>query len=138
MKDIIHKKVDKKYTLGPGTWSTLERHKAHHAAAGNGFGYGLHTMPIPDGSATRTISARYHKDGGEVLIEQKGGRPRRLTIEEAMQLQGFDPETFKFPVSDTQTYKQLGNSVIVPAVLETAREMAKTLKSRIHGNRKAL
>ena len=131
LKDIIHKKVDKKYTLGPGTWSTLERHKAHHAAAGNGFGYGLHAMPIPDGSTTRTISARYHKDGAEVLIGQNGDRPRRLTVEEAMQLQGFNPERFKFPVSDTQAYRQIGNSVVVPAVLETAREMAKVIKNKI-------
>jgi DNA (cytosine-5)-methyltransferase 1 len=138
LKDIILRKVDEKYTLGPGTWSTLERHKKHHAAAGNGFGYGLHTLPIPNGSIARTISARYHKDGGEVLIGQKGGRPRRLTIEEATQLQGFDTERFRFPVSDTQAYKQLGNSVVVPAVIDTAREMAKILKPRINGNRKAL
>ena len=138
LKDIILKKVDKKYTLGPGTWATLKRHKAHHAAVGNGFGYGLHTLPIPDGSIARTISARYHKDGGEMLIEQKGGRPRKLTKEEAMQLQGFDPERFRFPVSDTQMYRQIGNSVVVPAVHETAREMAKILKARIHGNRKTL
>ncbi len=134
LKDIILKKVDDKYTLGPGTWSTLKRHKAHHAAVGNGFGYGLHTFPIPNGSIARTISARYHKDGGEVLIEQKGDRPRKLTKEEAMQLQGFDPERFRFPVSHTQMYKQIGNSVVVPAVFETAREMAKVLKLRINGN----
>ncbi len=131
LNDVILKKVDDKYTLGPGTWSTLKRHKAHHAAAGNGFGYGLHTIPIPDGSIARTISARYHKDGGEVLIEQKGGRPRKLTKEEAMRLQGFDPERFRFPVSDTQMYKQIGNSVVVPAVSETAREMAKVIKNKM-------
>jgi len=131
LKDIILKNVDKKYTLGPGTWSTLERHKAHHAAAGNGFGYGLHAMPIPDGSTTRTISARYNKDGAEVLIGQKGDRPRRLTVEEAMQLQGFNPERFRFPVSDTQAYRQIGNSVVVPAILGTAREMAKVIKNEM-------
>ena len=128
LKDIILRKVDEKYTLGPGTWSTLERHKKHHAAAGNGFGYGLHTLPISNGSIARTISARYHKDGGEVLIQPKSGRPRRLTIGEVAQLQGFDPERFRFPVSDTQAYKQLGNSVVVPAVLDTAREMAKVVR----------
>ena len=131
LKDIIHQKVDKKYTLGPGTWSTLERHKAHHAAAGNGFGYGLHSMPISDGTVTRTISARYHKDGAEVLIGQKGDRPRRLTVEEAMQLQGYNPERFKFPVSDTQAYRQIGNSVVVPAILGTAKEMVKILKEAV-------
>ena len=131
LKDIIHQKVDKKYTLGPGTWSTLERHKAHHAAAGNGFGYGLHSMPISDGTVTRTISSRYHKDGAEVLIGQKGDRPRRLTVEEAMQLQGYNPERFKFPVSDTQAYRQIGNSVVVPAILGTAKEMVKILKEAV-------
>jgi DNA (cytosine-5)-methyltransferase 1 len=130
LKDIIHKKVDKKYTLGPGTWSTLERHKAHHAAVGNGFGYGLHAMPISEGAVTRTISARYHKDGAEVLISQKGDRPRRLTIEEAMQLQGYDPESFLFPVSDTQAYRQIGNSVVVPAVETTAFQISKVLTSK--------
>ena len=68
------------YTLGQGTWDTLERHKAHHAAEGNGFGYGLHKMPIQENEVTRTISARYHKDGAEILIEQPGQRPRRLTV----------------------------------------------------------
>lgn len=116
------------YTLGPGTWNTLVRHKAHHAASGNGFGYGLHQLPIKKGEITRTISARYHKDGAEILIEQKGDRPRRLTVAEAMQLQGYDPERFLFPVSNTQAYKQIGNSVVVPAVAATAQEIARTLQ----------
>jgi len=126
LSEIIKKKIDG-YTLGPGTWATLKRHKAYHAAQGNGFGYGLLTFPIPDDAVTRTISARYHKDGAEVLIEQKGCRPRRLSIEEAMQLQGYDPEKFIFPVSRTQAYKQIGNSVVVPAVKSTALEIAKVL-----------
>jgi len=115
------------YTLGPGTWKTLQRHKAYHAAKGNGFGYGIHTFPIADDAVTRTISARYHKDGAEVLIEQDDDRPRRLSIEEAMQLQGYDPKKFIFPVSKTQAYKQLGNSVVVPAVHSIALEMVKIL-----------
>lgn len=131
LNKIIQSEVDSKYTLGPGTWNTLLRHKAHHAKAGNGFGYGIHTLPIPVGAVTRTISARYHKDGAEILIEQPGNRPRRLTIKEAMQLQGYDPERFSFPVSATQTYKQIGNSVVVPAVKATARELVKILKQ--HG-----
>jgi len=118
------------YTLGLGTWETLERHKAHHAAMGNGFGYGLHRLPIPEGAVTRTISARYHKDGAEALIEQKGSRPRKLTIKEAMQLQGYDPKKFTFPVSRTQAYKQIGNSVVVPAIRDTANEIAKILKDK--------
>lgn len=124
---IIKKKVAD-HTLGPGTWDTLERHKAHHAAAGNGFGYGLHTLPIPKGAVTRTISARYHKDGAEVLIAQPNGeRPRRLTVEEAMQLQGYDPKQFRFPVSNTQAYRQIGNSVVVPAVADCASKLVKLL-----------
>lgn len=129
LMDIIQKKVDG-YTLGPGTWATLERHKKHHAAKGNGFGYGIHKLPIPKGTVTRTISARYHKDGAEILIEQKNQRPRRLTVEEAMQLQGYDPTKFVFPVSQTQTYKQIGNSVVVPAIEATAKEIIKTLRDR--------
>lgn len=72
------------YTLGPGTWDTLERHKANHAAKGNGFGDGIHHLPISENAVTRAISARYHKDSYEILIAQKGDRPRRLSVEEAM------------------------------------------------------
>lgn len=129
LSDIIQKKVDG-YTLGPGTWSTLERHKAHHAKEGNGFGYGLHSVPIKKDEVTRTISARYHKDGAEILIEQPGQRPRRLTVEEAMQLQGYQPDKFLFPVSQTQAYKQIGNSVVWPAIRSCASEIAKVLKER--------
>ena len=129
LRDIILPHVEG-YTLGPGTWNTLERHKAHHESEGNGFGYGLHKMPIKKDEITRTISARYHKDGAEILIEQPGNRPRRLTVEEAMQLQGYDPAHFVFPVSKTQAYKQIGNSVVWPAIHSCAREIAKVLKTR--------
>lgn len=118
------------YTLGVGTWETLERHKQYHSKRGNGFGYGLHKWPIQDGEITRTISARYHKDGAEVLIEQPDNRPRKLAIREAMQLQGYDPERFTFPVSNTQAYRQIGNSVVVPAVKATALQIATILKSQ--------
>lgn len=129
LPSIIHKKLAG-YTLGPGTWDTLERHKANHTAKGNGFGYGIHHFPIADDTVTRTISARYHKDGAEILIAQKGDRPRRLSVEEAMQLQGYDPEHFVFPVSKTQAYKQIGNSVVVPAIRSAAKEIAKIVKER--------
>jgi len=118
------------YTLGPGTWDTLVRHKANHAQKGNGFGYGLHQLPVAPGEVTRTISARYHKDGAEVLIEQEGQRPRRLTIEEAMQLQGYDPGKFVFPVSKTQAYKQIGNSVVVPAIAACASMIAEIINKK--------
>ena len=127
MKDIIEKEENEKYTLGKGTWETLKRHKKHHEKNGNGFGYGLVPKNIPEDYITRTISARYHKDGAEILIEREKGRPRKLKVKEAMQLQGFDPEKFKFNVSNTQAYKQIGNSVCVKAVEETAEEIKKRI-----------
>lgn len=129
LNTIISEVVDG-HTLGPGTWDTLERHKANHAKKGNGFGYGLHSIPIQEGEYTRTISARYHKDGAEVLIEQPGDRPRRLTVKEAMRLQGYDPSKFVFPVSNTQAYRQIGNSVVVPAVSACAQEIARQIVKR--------
>ena len=90
-----------------------------HRAAGNGFGFG---MAYPDGIA-RTLSARYYKDGSEILIWQgKGKRPRRLTPRECARLMGF-PDTFRIPVSDTQAYRQFGNSVVMPVIREVARIM---------------
>ena len=127
LSSIIKKQLEG-YTLGPGTWATLERHKAHHEKKGNGFGYGLLTWPLKDDSVTRTISARYHKDGAEILVEQEGERPRRLSVEEAMQLQGYVPGKFVFPVSATQAYMQIGNSVVVPAVAASASSIATILK----------
>ena len=100
------------------------------AAAGNGFGYGLHTWPIKDDEVTRTISARYHKDGAEILIEQPGDRPRKLSVKEAMQLQGYDPKLFEFPVSATQAYHQIGNSVVVPAIAASAKFVATIIRGR--------
>lgn len=128
LNTIIGDNVDG-HTLGPGTWDTLQRHKTHHEAEGNGFGYGIHRLPIRSGAITRTISARYHKDGAEILIEQNNDRPRRLTIREAMQLQGYDPDKFIFPVSQTQAYKQIGNSVVVPAVKASAEYIARILRN---------
>lgn len=129
LRSILQKKVVG-HTLGPGTWATLERHKAHHAKQGNGFGYGLHSLPVKKGEVTRTISARYHKDGAEILVAQKNDRPRRLTVKEAMQLQGYDQNRFIFPenVSNTQAYKQIGNSVVVPAVQASAYFVANFLR----------
>jgi DNA (cytosine-5)-methyltransferase 1 len=89
---------------------------AKHKAAGNGFGYGI----APLDGISRTISARYYKDGSEILIAQEGKNPRRLTPRECARLQGF-PDSFKIPVSDTQAYKQFGNSVVVPLMAEIAK-----------------
>ena len=109
-----------KYTLTPNLWAYLQAYKEKHTAAGNGFGFGL---AFPD-SVTRTLSARYHKDGSEILIYQgKTIRPRRLTPRECARLMGF-PDTFKIPVSDTQAYRQFGNSVVMPVMQEVGRIMA--------------
>lgn len=108
-----------KYTLTPKLWAYLQAYAEKHRAAGNGFGFG---MAYPDGIA-RTLSARYYKDGSEILIWQgKGKRPRRLTPREYARLMGF-PDTFRIPVSDTQAYRQFGNSVVMPVIREVARIM---------------
>ena len=116
LRDILESKVDSKYTLSDKLWTYLQNYAAKHREAGNGFGYGI---APPDG-ISRTMSARYYKDGSEILIEQKGKNPRRLTPRECARLQGF-PDTFKIPVSDTQAYKQFGNSVVVPLMTEVAK-----------------
>jgi DNA (cytosine-5)-methyltransferase 1 len=111
--------VDAKYTLTPKLWEYLKTYAAKHKAAGNGFGYGL----VTGESVSRTLSARYYKDGSEVLVSQgPRKRPRRLTPRECARLMGF-PDTFQIPVSDTQAYKQFGNSVVVPVIEEVARIM---------------
>ncbi len=116
MRDILDKEVDDKYTLSDKLWIYLQNYAAKHKAAGNGFGYGI----APLDGVSRTISARYYKDGSEILIAQEGKNPRRLTPRECARLQGF-PDTFKIPVSDTQAYMQFGNSVVVPLMENVAK-----------------
>ncbi|MBV8261588.1 MAG: DNA (cytosine-5-)-methyltransferase [Paraburkholderia sp.] len=117
--DHGERRVQSKYTLTPGLWAYLQQYAEKHRAAGNGFGYGL---AFPD-SVTRTLSARYHKDGSEILVYQgEGVRPRRLTPRECARLMGL-PDTFRIPVSDTQAYRQFGNSVVMPVMREVARTM---------------
>ena len=116
MRDILDEEVADKYTLSDKLWTYLQNYAAKHRAAGNGFGYGI----APLDGVSRTLSARYYKDGSEVLIIQEGKNPRRLTPRECARLQGF-PDTFKIPVSDTQAYKQFGNSVVVPLMGEVAK-----------------
>lgn len=120
MRDILEKKVADKYTLSDKLWLYLQNYAAKHKAAGNGFGYGI----APLDGISRTLSARYYKDGSEILIVQRGKNPRRLTPRECARLQGF-PETFKIPVSDTQAYRQFGNSVVVPLVADVAKLIVK-------------
>ena len=139
LKEVIHKKEDEpildwdgsnyydyskrkpldKYTLTDNLWTYLQNYKKKHQEAGNGFGFGLVTPT----SVTRTLSARYYKDGSEILFSQGAKKnPRRLTPRECARLMGF-PDTFKIPVSDTRAYKQFGNSVIVPVMEAVAKAM---------------
>jgi DNA (cytosine-5)-methyltransferase 1 len=115
-------KVVEKYTLSDKLWNYLQGYAEKHRQKGNGFGYGLNG---PEDVA-RTLSARYYKDGSEILIKQDGKNPRRLTPRECARLMGFDQvgrEPFQIPVSDTQAYKQFGNSVVVPVVEAVAKHM---------------
>lgn len=123
VKDILEENVADKYTLSDKLWNYLQNYAAKHKAAGNGFGYGI----APLDGITRTISARYYKDGSEILIAQAGKNPRRLTPRECARLQGF-PDSFKIPVSDTQAYMQFGNSVVVPLMEQVARKVVAKLK----------
>ena len=112
-------KVSDKYTLTDKLWQYLQGYAAKHKAAGNGFGFGL----VDGDSISRTLSARYYKDGSEILVSRgPGNNPRRLTPRECARLMGYD-DSFRIPVSDTQAYKQFGNSVAVPVFAEVARLM---------------
>ncbi len=124
-----HDEVDPKYTLTPRLWEYLQGYKEKHQAKGNGFGFSLFG---PDDVA-RTLSARYYKDGSEVLIEQPGKRPRRLTPLECARLMGFDrgERRWRIPVSDTQAYRQFGNAVVVPVVEFIARAMEPHIRAAI-------
>ena len=123
LKDILEPEVDSKYTLSDKLWTYLQNYAVKHKQAGNGFGFGI----APLDGVTRTMSARYYKDGSEILIEQDGKNPRRLTPRECARLQGF-PDSFKIPVSDTQAYKQFGNSVVVPLMSEIAKLIVSKLE----------
>ncbi len=115
--------VNKKYTLTPKLWDYLQAYAEKHKKAGNGFGFGM----VDENSIARTLSARYYKDGSEILVSQgTKKRPRRLTPRECARLMGF-PNDFKIPVSDTQAYRQFGNSVVVPVMKEVARVMVPLL-----------
>ncbi len=122
--EILDNDIDAKYTISDRLWAGHQRRKLEHKAKGNGFGYSLFSKNSP---YTSTISARYYKDGSEILIEQEGRNPRKITPREAARLQGF-PEEFKITVSDAQAYKQFGNSVAVPVLKAVAKEMVKHFK----------
>jgi len=112
-------KVSDKYTLSDKLWQYLQNYAAKHKAKGNGFGFGL----VGPENVARTLSARYYKDGSEILVSRgKKKNPRRMTPRECARLMGY-PDDFIIPVSDTQAYKQFGNSVVVPVIEEIARIM---------------
>lgn len=112
-------KVHSKYVLSDKLWAYLQDYAAKHKAKGNGFGFGL----VSEDDTSRTLSARYYKDGSEILVFRgKGKNPRRLTPRECARLMGF-PDSFKIPVSDTQAYQQFGNSVVVPVMKEVAKNI---------------
>jgi DNA (cytosine-5)-methyltransferase 1 len=123
LSSILEPEVDPKYSLTDKLWNYLQNYAAKHAARGNGFG-----CSVFDGSGVaRTLSARYYKDGSEILISQgRGKNPRRLTPRECARLMGY-PDTFQIPVSDTQAYRQFGNSVAVPVVAALAKEIVRAL-----------
>ncbi len=107
--------VSDKYTLTAHLWHYLQEYAKKHRAKGNGFGFGL----VGPEDVARTLSARYYKDGSEILVKQEGKRPRRLTPRECARLMGFErpgEAKFEIPVSDTQAYRQFGNAVAVPVV----------------------
>ncbi|NNG19777.1 DNA (cytosine-5-)-methyltransferase [Naumannella sp. ID2617S] len=126
--DHERQQVQEKYTLTPRLWEYLQAYSLKHKAAGNGFGFGL----AGPGTITRTLSARYYKDGSEILIPQAEGRPRRLTPRECARLMGF-PDSFSIPVSDTQAYRQFGNSVVAPVMSAVAQLMLPHIVQSING-----
>ena len=119
---VLEKAVAEKYTLSDQLWAYLQAYAEKHRAKGNGFGFGL----VGPKDVARTLSARYFKDGSEILVEQPGRNPRRLTPRECARLMGF-PDSFEIAVSDTRAYKQFGNSVVVPLVEAVACEIVKAL-----------
>lgn len=122
LQDILEEKPDPRYTLTVHLWEYLQDYAARHKAKGNGFGYGI---ADPDGT-TRTLSARYYKDGSEILIRQRGKSPRRLTPRECARLMGF-ADDLPIVVSDTQAYRQFGNAVVPPVAAAVAGEIVRVL-----------
>ena len=122
IREILQKRVDAKYTLSDKLWKYLQEYKKKHQAKGNGFGFGLTDL----NGVSRTLSARYYKDGAEILIPQRGKNPRRLTPRECARIQGF-PDKFIIPVSNNQAYKQFGNSVAMPLIQAVGKNIVKEL-----------
>lgn len=124
LNDILEKNVDEKYTISDRLWQGHQRRKIENKKAGKGFGYGLFDK---NSEYVNTLSARYYKDGSEILIEQIGKNPRKLTPRECARLQGFK-DSFTIPVSNNQAYRQFGNSVAINVIENIAKEIKKALK----------
>ncbi|MGX5689442.1 DNA (cytosine-5-)-methyltransferase [Arcticibacter tournemirensis] len=129
VKSILESDANPKYTLSDKLWNYLQDYAKKHKEKGNGFGFGLVNL----NGITRTMSARYYKDGAEILIPRASGNPRRLTPRECCALQGYpiypittsDPvNSFRIPVSDVQAYRQFGNSVVMPLIRSVGKEIA--------------
>lgn len=123
VRDILQENVDPKYTLSDKLWNYLQNYAVRQKAKGNGFGFGLVDL---DG-ITRTLSARYYKDGSEILIPQPGKNPRKLTPRECARLMGYPDSYIINAVSDVQAYRQCGNSVVVPLITDVSKQILKTL-----------
>lgn len=119
VRSILETEVEEKYTLSDKLWSYLRNYAEKHRARGNGFGYGL----VDPNGTTRTLSARYYKDGSEILIPQDGKNPRRLTVRECARLMGYPEDFIIDAVSMTQAYKQFGNSVVVPLISDVGKSL---------------
>jgi len=126
--DILEQNVPAKYTLSDKLWGYLQNYAQKHKEKGNGFGYGL----VDLNGITRTLSARYYKDGSEILIPQgEGINPRRLTPRECARLMGYPDEYIINAVSEVQAYRQCGNSVIVPLITAVSEQLVKTMKKKV-------
>ena len=130
--ELLESRPPAKYRLSDKLWQYLQDYAEKHRKAGNGFGFGL----VGRKDTTRTLSARYHKDGSEILVRYGKGNPRRLTPRECARLMGF-PDSFEIPVSDTQAYRQFGNSVVVPVVQAIAERLVQTLRENSRKDSKA-
>ena len=123
--DILEQKPLKKYTLTRKLWSCLKTHASRHKAQGHGFGFGIGPLT----GISRTLTARYYKDGSEILVRQRNRLPRRLTPRECARLMGF-PDKYPIVVSDTQAYKQFGNSVVPPVVEAVGSQIREVMARR--------